>query len=234
MRKKLTSNDIIEMIKKGVKDFSRIEAHGIDFSGLNLSGLNFEESDLSYSSFRVANLTNANFRKAKLEWVNFEFANLTNTNFEEAVLCWSKFNNAFINGTNFRKADLSWTLMFNVDLSNANTEDAIMFKVATDPSQLEKEGHELAKKKIEEAKWFIPTNLWVRIKSGVEKFSLVHEVGELLHSYTRKIFNYFSKAGYSVSNSYHLQVKGYGEKQYGISKKEYELKSRRKLEKYSR
>lgn len=139
-KKFLTANQIIEMYKKGERDFSGIVARGIDLINVDLRGANFSKSDLSYSNFRGCNLTNTNFSEAKLSWTDFTFANLTRANFRKADLSYSIINDTIIDKADFREVDLSWSLAFNVNLHAADLRGANLTTLATSSSELTEDG----------------------------------------------------------------------------------------------
>lgn len=56
-----------------------------NFSGLNLTGADFQEATVVNANFSGANLTGANFTSAHLNGANFTGANLTNADFEDAI-----------------------------------------------------------------------------------------------------------------------------------------------------
>jgi len=94
---KFTQKEIIELLNKA----DPIWLSSADLSGLDLTGANFSE----------ANLTNCSFRSAKLIKANLSGANLENTSFEEAVLTEARFSETILHNTSFIKATGSKMLM---------------------------------------------------------------------------------------------------------------------------
>jgi len=72
-----------------------------DFSGMDLSDVNFKESFLERCDFEGANLQDANFKYADLKGANFRNANLT-----DAYLKGADLYNANLAGANLKGADL--------------------------------------------------------------------------------------------------------------------------------
>lgn len=95
-----TKKQIIESLGKG-ESLAEIDVRGID-----LSGVNFDNADLSFSKLAECNLTKATFRGAKLVnaslWHSeckdcvFDGANLEEADFDYANLDGSSFKNAKI------------------------------------------------------------------------------------------------------------------------------------------
>ena len=137
----MTAKKILDLYKKGERDFSGVVCNNDSFDGFDLRGIIFKKADLGFCSFYGTNLSGADFSEANLEWTGFIRANLKNTNFEKARATWSRFNESIFDKTNFRNADLSWSLFFNTNLyAGADLTGAITGTIATDPSQITEEG----------------------------------------------------------------------------------------------
>jgi uncharacterized protein YjbI with pentapeptide repeats/beta-lactamase regulating signal transducer with metallopeptidase domain len=80
---------------------------GCDFENQNLSGKNFAGSNLTGSDFSHSNLQNANFNGANLSGVDFEGADLRNASFAGANLSGANLDGAKLEGTNLDHANLS-------------------------------------------------------------------------------------------------------------------------------
>jgi hypothetical protein len=168
-RRRLSSYEIIDLYKKGERDFSNVECTGNDFISIDLSGINFSGSNLEYSGFEESNLTGANFTNCNLQWSSFRHSNLTKANFTGADLSYSVLNDAIFENTILRKADLSWALMFNVNLHAADITDANIATIATHPSQITETGSSIVQERLLRMKHKLPYDLWLVLKSSVNK-----------------------------------------------------------------
>ena len=91
----MTRKDFTSKLKKGVKDFSGADLHGVDFSYLYLEGLNFKDANLSNCNFWLAGLTmcnleNANLSNAKMLRVVLQKVNLTNAWLDNARIDYNR------------------------------------------------------------------------------------------------------------------------------------------------
>lgn len=68
-------------VAMGSGKFGKVVLSDIDFSGVDLRGVDFSNMELSRINFSGANLASANFTNAKLESVNFSFTNLLGAKF---------------------------------------------------------------------------------------------------------------------------------------------------------
>ena len=85
---------------------------GIDLSGEDLSGVNFEEAILSGADLSGANLSGANFTRAILPSTNLNNTTLITTNFTSAIMTGTftfdaNFTGAVLNNANMQNAALS-------------------------------------------------------------------------------------------------------------------------------
>ena len=140
-RKSMTAKQILDLYKKGERDFSGIICQNDSFDNFDLRGIIFSKADLSYCSFYGTNLEGSDFSGAQLEWTGFIRANLKRASFEKARCVWSRFNESHFENTSFRGDDLSWSLFINTNLyGGADLTGAITATIATDPSQIPEEG----------------------------------------------------------------------------------------------
>lgn len=65
-----------------------------DFSGLDLTGLNFADRDLSFANFRGANLLDADFTRTKLFRADFRGCRCVLTTFHNALVERADFRGA--------------------------------------------------------------------------------------------------------------------------------------------
>lgn len=168
-KKYMSSPEIMALYKKGRRDFTNIICTSNDFISLDLSGIDFSDSNMEYSGFENTNLTGANFTRCNLQWSSFAHATLRNTNFTKANLSYSIFNDAIFDKTVMKGADLSWCLLFNVNLHAADITNANIATIATHPSQITASGTVLVQEKLEKLKHKLPFDLWFVLKSSVNK-----------------------------------------------------------------
>jgi uncharacterized protein YjbI with pentapeptide repeats len=120
-------------------DFSDSDYSHEIFTG-DLSGANFQNTNLEYAVFADVNLTNADFSNNRnMSGINFSGANLTNANFQRAYVTHSRFvganlTNATLTDANFRNTDLSGANITDADIGryqyqNPFLDDAILTNV---------------------------------------------------------------------------------------------------------
>lgn len=100
-------------INPNLKKYVKQCYEGADFSGKDLQGRNFDNSDMEEVNFEGANLQGASFKNADLEEANFKNANLKNVNFENADLEEANLQGANIEGANFKNAILEYAIWIN-------------------------------------------------------------------------------------------------------------------------
>jgi hypothetical protein len=101
--KRLTREDVIRLI----------EEHGGP-EGLNLSGRDLREADL----------TKLDLQETDLRWANLQGASLLNANLQETDLRWASLQGADLRIARLRGADLSWAKLKGADLSEGNLQEA--------------------------------------------------------------------------------------------------------------
>ena len=99
----------------------RKDGEKADFTGANLSKVNFSGKNISGADFNRAILSNANFSKSELVACDFSSAQLDSANFSEADLFLSDLSWSNLEGANFRDADLH-----AVDLEGALLDGAFV------------------------------------------------------------------------------------------------------------
>ncbi len=87
-------------------DLSGKDLRDSDFSFLDLSHANFQDSMLAEVIFRETNITGADFRGAFLHKNVFQWANLSGANFSGTRLLGGTFEGANLEGADFRGAEL--------------------------------------------------------------------------------------------------------------------------------
>ena len=115
--------ELLKMIKNYEKgginkalDFSEIDLSGLDLSNRNLSGINLSGADLIKTNLSGSNLIGANLNNADLTEANLIHANLTN-----AQLSWATFNYS-----DLTSANLTNVKALHTDFSNSNLSGAIL------------------------------------------------------------------------------------------------------------
>lgn len=98
---------------------SGTEAHGGDFSGRDLRGINLSDARFQYMHLRHALLADANCCNANFQGTRFDFADLTRVNFIEAKLWCVSAQDA-----DFSHALLYGADLYDSDLRGANLQDA--------------------------------------------------------------------------------------------------------------
>lgn len=97
-----------------------IDLSELDFSNSNLDSINFSNSDLSGSSFKGSHLTLINFSNCDLNAVDFSRANVVECDFSESLLNGTDFNFAVIDYCNFAGADMAGSIFIEADLTNSD------------------------------------------------------------------------------------------------------------------
>ena len=111
------------------KNFSKMDLHGLDYSGTDLTNAIFENTNLNGARFIKSSLTNATFRNAKLEGANFESAILQGADFRKADLKNANLVNTYSIWTDFRGADLTNSNFRGSNLDASRFNDAILEKI---------------------------------------------------------------------------------------------------------
>ena len=115
---------------------SGVDEKARNWSGLNLSGVDFRGAHLSKVQFEESQLYGANLQDAKLLFAKLQNANLSETKLQNANLSEANLQNADLSRANLQNADLSRAklqnakLLFaelqNVDLAGANLQNAYL------------------------------------------------------------------------------------------------------------
>ena len=93
---------VIDEYQAGERYFPLLEIEGGNFAGLDLTSIDFWESNLKGSSFEGANLKGAIFVGCNLESTSFAGADLTDADFRSASVRGSDLRGANLNRTIFR------------------------------------------------------------------------------------------------------------------------------------
>ncbi len=100
----LTRKQVLDRLRRGESLTHQ------DMRGLDLYGICFDDTDLSYAKMADANLAKATFRRANLTGASLWHADLRDTLFEEANLEDTDFDMALLDGARFKAARLRRTL----------------------------------------------------------------------------------------------------------------------------
>ena len=111
------------------------DLRGMGGDNLNLNQIDFQDTDLSFSTFEYSSFQDCNFQGAGLIEVNLSYSSLVRSNFSGcnmtgAVLAMADFSQANLVGVSFAGANLiganfSGADLTNADLSQANIQCAI-------------------------------------------------------------------------------------------------------------
>ncbi len=102
-------------VDEKARNWSGLNLSGVDFRGAHLRKVQFEESQL-YG----ANLQDADLSGAKLQGANLDEAKLQGTNLGEAKLQGANLGEANLQGANLMVADLQGAHLFRAKMQNAN------------------------------------------------------------------------------------------------------------------
>lgn len=94
-----------------------------DFSGKNLSAVNFSDCVFEKSKFDNAILLGALFTRSKFDEVSFVEADLKNVNFENSEIVNSKFDNVKAEYAIFNEAKVNRSTFIQATLTNSNMND---------------------------------------------------------------------------------------------------------------
>ena len=121
-------------VDEKARNWSGLNLSGVDFRGAHLSKVQFEESQLYGANLQdakllFAKLQNANLSEAKLQNANLSEANLQNAdlsraNLQNAKLLFAELQNVDLAGAELQNANLSRAKLQNADLSRAKLQNA--------------------------------------------------------------------------------------------------------------
>lgn len=125
--KSIASNEIDEDMLPLPNDYLKLPLK--DFSGANLSRLNFNNTDLNGANLTKTNLNSANLSQTNLSNANLSEAelkdtNLSSTNLSSANLSFADLSYADLSNTNLSDADLNSAKLVATRLSGANLRGA--------------------------------------------------------------------------------------------------------------
>ena len=121
-------------VDEKARNWSGLNLSGVDFWGAHLRKVQFEESqldgadlqnaDLLYANLQNANLLYANLQNANLLYANLQNATLRFANLQNATLRFAELQNANLSRANLQHADLLRANLQNADLLRANLQNA--------------------------------------------------------------------------------------------------------------
>ena len=102
-------------VDEKARNWSGLNLSGVDFRGAHLKKVHFEESRLNGTNLQNANLSEANLQNAKLLVAKLQNANLSEANLQNANLLAANLQNASLYRANLQNASL-----YRTNLQNAN------------------------------------------------------------------------------------------------------------------
>jgi len=124
----LSKDDLAELIFTDINAFNKeiasskstIDLSEIDFSNLNIEGVEFVNVDLTSSSFADGHLVNVKFSDCDLTSVDFTRVNLVECSFIESTLNGADFSYSTADYCNFSDSDLAGAIFQGADLTNSD------------------------------------------------------------------------------------------------------------------
>ena len=125
-------------VDEKARNWSGLNLSGVDFRGAHLKEVHFEESqldgvnlqyaDLSEAKLQNADLSEAKLQKAYLSMAKLQNANLSKANLQKAYLSMAKLQNADLSRANLQNAKLLFANLQNANLSGANLQNADLLR----------------------------------------------------------------------------------------------------------
>ena len=103
---------------------SGVDEKARDWSGLNLSGVNFRGAHLRKVQFEKSQLNRADLQHAELREANLQNAELLFAELQNVDLAGAELQNANLSGANLQNAKLLFAELQNVDLAGAELQNA--------------------------------------------------------------------------------------------------------------
>ena len=111
-------------VDEKARNWSGLNLSGVDFRGAYLKEVQFEESQLKRADLQYADLSEAKLQNAKLLFAELQNANLSYANLQNADLTEANLQNADLTEANLQNANLSKANLQNANLSYANLQNA--------------------------------------------------------------------------------------------------------------
>ena len=109
-------------VDEKARNWSGLNLSGVDFRGAHLSKVQFEESQLYGANLQYTDLTEAELQNATLSFAKLQYAALTEANLQNATLSFAKLQYADLSGAELQNADLLGAELQNADLWFANLQ----------------------------------------------------------------------------------------------------------------
>lgn len=113
-------------VDEKARNWSGLNLSGVDFRGAYLRKVHFEESQLDGTNLQNAELREANLQKAYLVGASLQNANLLAANLQNATLWLAELQNAKLLFAELQNAKLTQANLQNADLTRANLQNAIL------------------------------------------------------------------------------------------------------------
>ena len=115
-------------VDEKARNWSGLNLSGVDFRGTYLRKVQFEESQLNRADLQYADLSEAKLQNAKLLFAELQNANLSYANLQNADLTYANLQNADLTEAKLQNANLSYANLQNADLSYANLQNADLWE----------------------------------------------------------------------------------------------------------
>ena len=111
-------------VDEKARNWSGLNLSGVDFRVAYLEEVQFEKSQLDGVNLQYADLSEAKLQNANLSKAELQNADLSKAKLQNADLWGAKLQNADLSGANLQNANLSEAKLQNVDLWGANLQNA--------------------------------------------------------------------------------------------------------------
>ena len=129
MTQRITSNEFLDKIQQGQKEFSHIEIDCADMSGKNFSGLHIKNSKFVFVALRNCNFNDVVFENCEINLVTMGYSTFNDTsfikcNFDYAGFSWCNFQN-----TKITKSTLHVITMLEANTGGLDIIDCVEFDI---------------------------------------------------------------------------------------------------------
>ena len=124
--KKLTQEQFNKIVRKHKHYLAGCAEMRADFEGLDLTGINMCDVDLSGAYFGYANLSEVYMGSARLVGANFEYANLCGARLDEADLTGADLTGADLSEATLDDANLADATLYSTNLTGASLNGTIL------------------------------------------------------------------------------------------------------------
>ena len=109
-------------VDEKARNWSGLNLSGVDFRGAALKEVQFEKSQLDGANLQYADLTKANLKNANLRFAELQNADLSGAKLQNANLCFAELQNADLWEANLQHTNLSSAKLQHADLWGANLQ----------------------------------------------------------------------------------------------------------------